>query len=131
MARKNWALFWSYWKTIDVQPRVAFACATMKNDMIYRMRIYQAVSENLPNFHRFFREHLLPVQLRHGARLIGRWETEDGRVIAIWEYDDLKEYERINEAVSNDPDSQAAQEHRKSLGQLFTEREEVFMHSTV
>jgi NIPSNAP len=48
--------------------------------MIYRMRIYQTVRENLPLFHEFFRSYLLPVQLRHGARLIGRWEAEDGRV---------------------------------------------------
>lgn len=102
----------------------------LKSDMIYRMRIYQAVKGNLSAFHRFFREHLLPVQRRHGARLIGRWETEDGRVVAIWEYDSLEEYERISEAVRNDPASEVAQEHRKSLGQLFTAREEVFMRST-
>jgi len=40
--------------------------------VLYRMRIYQAVKENLPVFHEFFRTHLLPVQLRHGARLVGR-----------------------------------------------------------
>jgi hypothetical protein len=40
--------------------------------MLYRMRIYQAVTENLPTFNYFFRTYLLPVQLRHGARLIGR-----------------------------------------------------------
>ena len=99
--------------------------------MIYRMRIYQAVRGNLPVFHRFFRERLLPVQLRHGARLVGRWETEDGRVVAIWEYDDMAAYERIEQAVRGDPDSALAQEHRKTLGQLFTSREEVFMTSTV
>lgn len=57
------------------------------------MRIYQAVTENLPVFHEFFCAFLLPVQLRHGARLVGRWETEDGRVVAIWEYDDRAAYE--------------------------------------
>jgi hypothetical protein len=43
------------------------------------MRIDQAVRESLPVFHEFFRTHLLPIQLRHGARLVGRWKTEDGR----------------------------------------------------
>ncbi len=43
--------------------------------MPYRMRIYRAVPENLAAFHEFFRDDLLPVQLRHGARLIGRWQT--------------------------------------------------------
>ena len=28
--------------------------------MLYRMRIYQAVPENLPAFHEFFRRWLLP-----------------------------------------------------------------------
>jgi len=52
--------------------------------MLYRMRIYQAVTENLPAFHGFFRTWLLPVQLRHGARLVGRWEAEDGRTQTVW-----------------------------------------------
>ena len=99
--------------------------------MIYRMRIYKAVKENLPQFHRFFRERLLPVQLRHGARLVGRWETQDGRVVAIWEYDSVETYEKIQQAVRHDPDSIAAQKYRQTLPPLFTEWEEVFMTSTV
>lgn len=99
--------------------------------MLYRMRIYQAVRENLPVFHDFFRTFLLPVQLRHGARLIGRWETEDHRVVAIWEYDDRAAYERIEAAVRADPDSQRAQEHRAGLPALIATAEEVFMFSTV
>ncbi len=95
------------------------------------MRIYKAVGENLPAFHRFFRERLLPVQLRHGARLVGRWQTQDGRVVAVWEDDDMAAYERIEQAVRGDPDSAAAQEHRKTMGPFFTEREEVFMTSTM
>ena len=60
--------------------------------MLYQMRIYQAVRENLPVFHDFFRAWLLPVQLRHGARLVGRWETEDGRVVAITEQSQAVDY---------------------------------------
>ena len=67
--------------------------------MLYPMRIYQAVRENLPAFHDFFGTYLLPVQLRHGARLVGGWETEDGRVVAIWEYNDAPAYEQIQAAV--------------------------------
>jgi hypothetical protein len=99
--------------------------------MIYRMRTYKAVQENLSSFHQLFREYLLPLQLKYGARLVGRWETEDARVIAVWEYDSLEDYERINQAVRNDPDSIIAQQYRQSLGQLFVEREETFMISTV
>lgn len=97
--------------------------------MIYRLRIYKAVPENLTAFHAFFREHLLPIQQRHGARLIGRWVTDDARVVALWEYDDRGAYERIDAAVRADPASQAAQQHRAALGPFFTEREEVFMRS--
>jgi hypothetical protein len=99
--------------------------------VFYRMRIYQAVPENLATFRDFFRRYLLPVQLRHGARLVGRWETEDGRVVAIWEYDDPAGYEWIEAAVRADPDSRQAQRLRGSLPPLTTGTEEVFMSSTV
>lgn len=99
--------------------------------MIYRMRIYQAVPENMSSFHIFFREYLFPIQLKYGARLVGRWETEDARVVAVWEYDSIEDYQRINQAVRSDPDSATAQQYRKSLKPLFVEREETFMVSTV
>jgi NIPSNAP len=99
--------------------------------MVYRMRIYETVRENLPLFHEFFRCHLLPVQLRHGARLIGRWETEDGRVVAVWEYDDQAAYERIDAAVRADPDSAIARQRRAELPPLITTQEETFMTPTI
>ena len=85
------------------------------------MRVYRAVPASLPAFHLFFRDDLLPVQLRHGARLVGRWETEDNRVVAVWEYDDRESYERIQAAVRADPDAQRAQNYRRtSLPELVT-----------
>jgi len=63
------------------------------------------VPEKLAAFHAFFNGYLLPVQVRHGARLVGRWETDDLEVIAVWEYDDLAAYERVDAAVRADPDS--------------------------
>jgi hypothetical protein len=95
------------------------------------MRIYDAVPENLPVFHNFFRTHLLPVQLRHGARLVGRWETEDDRVVAVWEYDDREAYERIEAAVRDDPDTLRAREVRQGLPVLVTATGETFMTSAV
>jgi hypothetical protein len=99
--------------------------------VIYRMRIYDTVRENLPLFHDFFRTHLLPVQLRHGARLIGRWETDDARVVAIWEYDSRATYERIEAAVRCDPDSRIGQELRETLPPLITGQQETFMTTTL
>jgi hypothetical protein len=98
--------------------------------VLYRMRIYESVRENLPLFHDFFRSRLLPVQLRHGARLIGRWETEDGRVVAVWEYDDRAAYERIAAAVRADPDSGRARQLRAELPPLITGQDETFMTAT-
>jgi NIPSNAP len=99
--------------------------------MLYRVRRYVAVPERLAAFHDFFNAHLLPVQVRHGARLVGRWETDDDEVIAVWEYDDMPAYERIDAAVRADPDSARAQRQRNTLGLLFTEKHETFARSTV
>ncbi len=99
--------------------------------MLYRMRIYRAVPQNLAAFHEFFRQHLLPIQLRHGARLAGRWQTEDNRVVAVWEYDDRHAYQRIDAAVRADPATQRAQQQRARLPTLFTATEETFMSSTI
>ena len=99
--------------------------------MLYRMRIYRAVPANLAAFHEFFREYLLPTQLRHGARLVGRWQTEDHRVVAVWEYDDRRAYERTDAAVRADPATQQAQARRERLPTLFTAVEETFMSSTI
>src|SRR5689334_7039671 len=95
------------------------------------MRIYQAVPENLPAFNEFFRRWLLPLQQRHGARLVGRWESEDGRVVAVWEYDDRAAYQRIESAVRRDPDLILAQQHRALLPPIITSKEEVFMSDTL
>lgn len=83
-------------------------------------------------FNDFFRERLLPVQQRYGARLVGRWQTEDGRIAALWAYNDVEQYKAIQAKVRVDPDSIRAQELRRTeLSPLFTETEEAFMVSTV
>ena len=43
--------------------------------MLYRMRIYQAVPENLAMFHDFFRRYPLPVQLRLPPLMTGTEEV--------------------------------------------------------
>ena len=99
--------------------------------MIYRMRIYQGVRENVAAFNEFFELHLLPVQVRNGARLVGRWLTQDDRVVAIWEYDSRERYEQIQAAVKSDPDSIRARAIRKTLPALYETKYETFMESTV
>ena len=101
--------------------------------MLYRYRIYDTVPGQAAAFTDFFLAHLLPVQLRHGARLVGRWLTDDGaRVIAIWEYDSEESFKAIDQAVRTVPDSLVAQNRRsEALPEMFTSVEEGFMHSTV
>lgn len=99
--------------------------------MLYRIRRYRAVPQNLEAFHDFFNRHLLPVQQRHGARLVGRWVTDGGEVLAVWEYDDETAYTTIQSAVAADPDSTRAQEIRRTIGTLFTEMHEDFARSTL
>lgn len=63
---------------------------------------------------------------------LGWWgggETEDGRVVAVWEYDDREAYERVQAAVFADPATRCAQELRRGLPALFSEKDEVFMRS--
>jgi hypothetical protein len=99
--------------------------------MIFRLRIYDGVQANVTTFNAFFERHLLPVQIRHGARFIGRWHTEDDRIVAVWEYDDRERYEQIQAAVRADPDSAKAQEILKALPALYRSVQETFMESTV
>ena len=80
-------------------------------------------------FTSFFRTHLLPIQQRHGARLVGRWQTDDDLVVEIWERDGHGAYCRTQAAVRSDP--AIAQQHRQSLPLLFTSKDEVLMTSTI
>ena len=64
--------------------------------------------------------------------MIGRWQTEDDRIVAVWEYDSRESYERIQASVREDSDSVEAQRYRReTLPELIYEQEEVFMTSTV
>ncbi|MFL8938957.1 NIPSNAP family protein [Rossellomorea oryzaecorticis] len=67
--------------------------------MIYRRKVYKLASGMVNEFNQHFNDTLLPVQLKHGARLIGRRKTssdeEAVEIFAIWEYDSYEEYEII------------------------------------
>lgn len=57
-------------------------------------------------FNAHFNDTNLPNQLKHGARLVGRWmapkEDTTTEVFAIWEYDSLEKYKEIEANVRND-----------------------------
>ncbi|MFY0542926.1 NUDIX domain-containing protein [Brevibacillus sp. H7] len=99
--------------------------------MIYRRKVYKLIPEKFDEFNRFFHTYLLPNQRKHGARLVGRWVTEEkNEVIAIWEYTSYDEYIRIEEAVRNDELHRLAQEKRKEMGQLYVESKQDFLEPT-
>ena len=95
--------------------------------MIFRCRLYRVVPGKLRAFNKFFLTHLLPVQQRYGAMLIGRRTADDEVVLALWAYESLDAYRDIQTKVSSDPDSVAAQAYRKQLEPLFTEKKEWLM----
>ncbi|MEM7594181.1 MAG: NIPSNAP family protein [Cyanobacteria bacterium P01_A01_bin.83] len=101
--------------------------------MIFRLRQYKVAPGKIDVFNTFFRERLLPVQKRYGACLIGRWQTKNGnRVVALWVYDNIEQYESIQAKVRIDPDSIEAQKFRRAkLNSIIAETEEDFMVSTI
>jgi len=95
------------------------------------MRIYSGLAPNVDAFNAFFTNYLLPNQMKHGARLVGRWQTEDDRIVAIWAYDSREAYERIEDAVRRDPLAAEARSIRESLPRLYERMEETFTIPTV
>lgn len=64
--------------------------------MFYRRKYYIVKNEFVEIFNTHFNETNLPNQMRHGARLLGRWMTPNSEttieVFAIWEYDSYEKY---------------------------------------
>ena len=98
--------------------------------MVYRMRTYQAIPEKLQVFHRYFHDLLEPIYARHGIATIGRWETSDAKVVAIFGYASRDDFERATAAVDADPQMVAALEYRKTVDPLWTDYRDVFMTAT-
>jgi hypothetical protein len=74
--------------------------------MFYRRKFYTVKSDFVEEFNAHFNNTNFPNQLKHGARLVGRWmkDNEDGtfEIFAIWEYDSYEEYLEIESNVRND-----------------------------
>lgn len=101
--------------------------------MLFRYRHYQVVPDKTTLFNDFFREWLLPVQARHGAQLVGRWQTEDGsEIVALWAYESMEAYHAIEACVRADPRSAEAQRYRRAnLDPLVTKVQQQFVFSTL
>ncbi len=101
--------------------------------MIFRLREYKVVPEKIGVFNAFFREHLLPVQQKYGAKLIGRWQTEDYKAIyVLWAYAGHEEHRRIQHLVSTDAQLQESLQYRRAkLDPLYLEKDDHFLVANV
>jgi 8-oxo-dGTP diphosphatase len=102
-----------------------------RQTMIYRRKTYKIDPERSEEFSRFFHTYLLPNQRKHGARLVGRWVTEaKDEIVAIWEYDSMEAYMRIEAAVKEDDMHQQAAAKRKEWEPLYLESKQDFLLPT-
>lgn len=76
--------------------------------MFYRRKSYIVKSEFVEMLNAHFYATNLPNQLKHGARLVGRWMKPNAddtvEVFAIWAYDSYEAYMEIEANVRNDED---------------------------
>ncbi|UCZ54864.1 NIPSNAP family protein [Bacillus shivajii] len=74
--------------------------------MFYRRKFYTVKSDFVEEINNHFNKTNLPNQLKHGARLVGRWMKDNGNntyeIFAIWEYDSYDDYIEIESNVRSD-----------------------------
>ncbi|PFW54784.1 cytoplasmic protein [Bacillus cereus] len=74
--------------------------------MFYRRKYYIVKNEFIEIFNEHFNNTNLPNQLKHGARLIGRWmkDNNDGttEIFAIWEYNNYEQNKEIESKIRSD-----------------------------
>jgi ADP-ribose pyrophosphatase YjhB (NUDIX family) len=99
--------------------------------MIVRRKRYRIRPERADAFNEFFHAYLFPNQRKHGARLLGRWMSEDRtEIMALWEYASLDAYRAIEERVRGDAMHALAQTRRKELGELYEDGMQDFLVPT-
>lgn len=74
--------------------------------MFYRRKFYIVKNEFVDIFNVHFNETNLPNQIKHVARLVGRWMVPSNEstteIFAIWEYDSYEVYKEIETIVRGD-----------------------------
>lgn len=87
--------------------------------MFYRRKFYVVRNDFVDIFNEHFNKTNLPNQIKHGARLIGRWmcpiDNEKTEIFAIWEYDSYDSYKQIEINVRSD------QQHVDRIEKWFEE----------
>jgi 8-oxo-dGTP diphosphatase len=99
--------------------------------MIYLRETYEIERHMYEAFNTFFHTYVLPNQLKHGVKLVGRWVTADKKEITtMWEYPSYEAYEHIEHNVHQDPLHTLAQEERKKLSNLYISQKQDFLEAT-
>jgi hypothetical protein len=101
--------------------------------MFFRSERYIVAEGKADAFASFFVRQLLPLREKYGARLVGRWQTEDeAEVLTIWAFPSADAARKIDEQIRNDPASAEAQAFQERyLDPLFHEVAEMPLYSTV
>ena len=103
----------------------------MRVDMFYRREIIKTTPDKIRVFNEFFHHYLLPNQIKNGAKLIGRWITEDQHeIVAIWEYPSYDEYVKIEKRVQKDEWQKLEHTQRLKIGKLNLNSYEDFLSPT-
>ncbi|MGV3465371.1 MAG: NIPSNAP family protein, partial [Heyndrickxia sp.] len=98
---------------------------------IFRKKVYKVSQEKVQVFTDFFHEYLYPNQMKHGSKLVGRWVNEKrDEIMAIWEYESLEQYHKIEQKIRESELHRLAQEKRKELGNLYIESSQEFLTPT-
>jgi hypothetical protein len=104
--------------------------------------MYNVDASIVNDFNNHFNNTLLPTQLKYGARLVGRWMTKENdgdiEIFAIWQYDSLEDYERIEHNVKSDREHVQRVQNwfekmggRDNLKKVFYRIDEDFIETTV
>ena len=99
--------------------------------MYYRMRTYNIPNVDIATSTTIFQSMVRPVHELLGARLVGRWLTDDRCLVVIWEYDSEKHCQDVLSSVKNDPELIRSTAMREASGTAAADRKEVFMRSTI
>lgn len=99
--------------------------------MLYRRESYKLLPKQTATFTTFFKDYILPYQIKNGAKLVGMWITQDNdQYMAMWEYTDYEEYLKIEKRNRKDELYQLAEEKRQCLGEFFLDGNQDFLEST-
>ncbi len=99
--------------------------------MFCRREIYKISPGRIIECNTFFNEYVMPIQLKNGAKLIGRWITEEeNEILTMWHYPSYDDYLKIEERVKKDELHQQAQAQLLKLGKLYLDSRQDFLTST-